>query len=312
MFRYVLKNNYRAIKSFIALQQQKKKQIFELTLNGGFGDIILDSQFLLALRSKYPKAEINVYYRDDEAIAEPSNFSWGKTRHYTAKNGENFNPINEWLEALQCVDRYTGCNIDVIERGVRVFPESFHKIFGGYWAPEIFNKKINTRIFEKQIPSETVQYFQKLIFDRNVPVIALHLRRNAPKIIEMACAIQEKYPNAHFILLGSSVHQTLPNTDVLKNQTSLIDSYAKGLNTIELLSITKNVDLFIGGRGGFELFHWLTETPTVCFFDSMGEREISQLWWHPALWEDNKINKLYFSDSKVLDVLDHINHAKVL
>ncbi|WP_163131643.1 hypothetical protein [Agarivorans sp. Alg241-V36] len=281
-------------------------------MNGGFGDIILDSQFLLTLREQYPKATINVYYRDDEAVAEPSSFSWGKTRHYTSKDGVSCNPITEWLEALNCVDTYTGCNIDKLERGIRVFPESFHKFFGGYWTPNEFNNKVNTIIFKNSKSTNTLEHFNELLFNKCVPIVALHLRRNAQKIVEMACVIQDEFPDVHFVLLGSSEHQTVPDTNMLKNKTSLIDSYSKGLSTLELLSITQRFDLFIGGRGGFELFHWLSETPSVCFFDDMGKREIEQLWWHPSLWINNKINKLYFSDSKLLDVLDHINRSKVL
>lgn len=314
MLSYILRNNLRAVKAAIALRKQKQKQVFELTLNGGFGDVILDSQFLLALRDKYPKADIKVYYRDDhgDSDPDPSNFSWGKTRHYTTIDGGKANPITEWLDALCCTNSNVGCCIDV-ERGIRVYPESVHKLFSGYWRPEKFNKLVNQKVFEthsKSISQVLLQYEAELFGDE-VPVVALHLRRNASKIMAMAEEIQQHIPNVRFALLGSSEHQDLPSIDGLNDVVSLIDSYTKGLGTLDVLYLSRKSNLFIGGRGGFELFHWLSEVPSICFFDEMGLQEVRQLWWHPSLWEDNKINKLYLEDSDLSTIWSHVEKASI-
>ncbi|MUK29467.1 hypothetical protein GNP44_05035 [Aliivibrio fischeri] len=314
MLRYIINNNIRAFRSAIDLRAQLKSNKIELTLNGGFGDIVLDSQFLMTLRKENPEAEITIYYRDDESTADPSNFSWGKTRHYSSSEGEKNNPISEWLKALNCVDEFIGCNIDQSERGIRVYPESFHKIFGGYWTPRQFNENVNSRVFgaHQTRKNKILLQFIHDIYDNETPIVALHLRRNSPKIIELARLIQKKVPKVKFLLLGSSEHQTLPDTSDLLHKISLIDSYSKGLDTLDLLSLTRKVDLFIGGRGGFELFHWLAEVPSVCFFDEMGMKEVKQLWWHRSLWENNRINQLYQTDSNISEIWEHISRESIL
>ena len=100
-----------------------------LTLNGGLGDVVLDTQFFYKIKQKYPNKRLIVYFRDNIDEPNKENFSWGKTRHYQDVNGALINPIVEWLEQVKSVgfiDDYIGTNIDIRTYGVRVFPEYFN------------------------------------------------------------------------------------------------------------------------------------------------------------------------------------------
>jgi hypothetical protein len=314
MIKYHILNSLRTIKSYLVLKFQILRGHVELTLNGGFGDIVLDSQFLVSIKEKYPRVRVSVYYRDDKCTANPEGFSWGKTRHYTTKDGTASNPITEWLNSLGAADDVIGCNIDDKTYGVRVYPESFHKFFGGYWSPKLFNSRINKKVFEhhnSQLSAPYEQYRSK-IYGEQHNVVVLHLRRNVNKILSCAKKIQDAYPNTLFVILGSTEHQQIPDYSIMKNHVSLVDSYQLGLNTLDVLSLTKRANLFIGGRGGFELFHWLSEVPTVCFFDAMGMQEIKQLWWDKQLWENNIIPHLYDDNTDVSSILETIQAKKLL
>ena len=276
-----------------------------LTLNGGLGDVILDSYFIKQLRKKFPNKKIILYYRDDDSEGNAEEFSFGKTRKYLSSDNNKINPIKEWLDCLKkinIIDDAHGINIDLKTFGMRIYPEVFGKIFKNY-SPSDFKINIIDKIFSDVYhPSEKVKNIISEIKDYNT--ISLHLRRNANKIIEFANEIEKK-ENVLFLILGSTEHQAIPEFE-FKNQISLIDSYSQNLNLLDVLFISSKSKYFIGGRGGFELFHWLYCVDSINFFDEVGYREIKTGWWNKNLWEENQINYLFNTNSKMDDVIKFV------
>jgi hypothetical protein len=276
------------------------KKELHLTLNGGLGDVILDLFYIQKIKKKYKNCKIIVYYRDDNSIPNPLNFSWGSTRKYSSSNGENINPISEILVNMKEIDNLIGTNIDNYTYGIRVFPEYFRKYFN-YPEPNLM-KPVLVSVLDKHTNKNVDDILKQMnSFDIN---ISLHLRRNANKVLALAQLIEKNYENVNFILLGSSEHQSIPDIK-LKNYISLIDSYKQNKYLMDIFLISTNCDLFIGGRGGFEAFHWLYKTPTICFFDDMGLDELKRGWWSEELWKQNLIKKLYLTESNLEEIFNN-------
>lgn len=274
--------------------------IYELILEGGLGDIILGTQFINRIKEVNPNCYLKVYFRDDDANANPGGFSWGSTRKYTSSEGLKSNPIKEWIEKFYIVDEAVGCNIDQLVGVTRFYPPQLGAV-KGYCCPEEYNRKYLVEIFSKlDVSSGAAINYDEIsnLKKSGVRIISLHLRRNADLVLAFAVFLQKCGVDCHFILLGSSEHQAIPSFNELISKTILIDSYSKNIDTIQLLNITRLSDLFIGGRGGFELFHWLSEVPSVNFFDKHGFIEVASYLWPKKLWESNLIDELFSEEAK--------------
>lgn len=55
-----------------------------------------------------------------------------------------------------------------------------------------------------------------------------------------------------------------------------------------LLQVVRGADLFVGGRGGFELFALVSGTPALTVFDDDGWWEQRRLWPR-RLWNENPL-----------------------
>ena len=306
MWKIKLNNLKLALKYFFQLHfvMPFQKEIV-LTLNGGLGDVILDSMVLLRLRQKFPNKQISIFYRDDNTDSSLENFSFGKTRKYSSLDGKKINPIEEWLNALKFIgllDTLTGINIDKNSYGMRIYPEVMRKLIPDY-EPIDFKKNILDKIFEQYYtPSVKVKEVETIL--SNNKVVSIHLRRNADLILRLANKLEKKYLPT-FIILGSTEHQKIPKFD-FENQINLIDSYTKGYNLFDVLYLSSKSDYFIGGRGGFELFHWLIGVKSINFFDQVGFREIETGWWNKNLWESNEIDKLFQTETPINTALKRV------
>ncbi|ARR49850.1 hypothetical protein ETN89_09930 [Photobacterium damselae subsp. damselae] len=285
---------------------------YDLILEGGLGDIIIGTQFVNKIKENNPNCYLRVYFRDDDVQGNPDAFSWGTTRKYKNANGENSNPIREWIQAFYDVDEFIGCDINKIEGADKFYPPQIGSM-EGYSSPQYFNKKYLSPFFNKLELSESASCILSEINELKndgKKIIAIHLRRNSDTVIEFAKYINNLDDRLHFIVLGSSEHQSIPDISSMLNKTVLIDSYSKGINTLELLRITRESDLFIGGRGGFELFHWLSEIPSINFFDPHGLIEVASYIWPQSLWKDNIINELFTRETSFLYIKE--NHITKL
>ena len=300
-------NNFRLLLKYIFFFRiliYFKKDIV-LTLNGGLGDVILDSYFLNQLRLKFPKKKIIIYYRDDDSEGNAKEFSFGKTRKYMSTDNTRINSIKEWLDCLEkinIINSAHGINIDLNTFGIRIYPEVFCKIFKDY-SPSEFKINIIDKIF-KEVYKPTKKVKNIISKTKTYNTVSLHLRRNSKKIIEFAYEIEKKH-NVLFLILGSTEHQSIPKYK-FKNQISLLNSYSQNLNLLDVLFISSKSKYFIGGRGGFELFHWLNCVDSINFFDKVGYREIKTGWWNKNLWNKNKVNYLFDTNSKINDVIKFI------
>jgi hypothetical protein len=299
--KYEIKNriNNWIYKIFFSFFLRKRKII----LHGGLGDAILLTQFLKSEIEKIKNRKIEVYFRDDVQIekGKPENYSWGKTRHYTGLGDQLNNPIKEWLDNFSFIKLKFGCDV-TLEKGEYWIPEFVQKKFGGYLIPEEFNNQLIKRYLGKnRVSVEKAKQFIKTNGLENKFIVGIHFRRQSEKIYELYQMMLKKYPNIYFIAMGSTEHEIIPE---LKERTiSLIDSYKIGLDVNDVFNIGRHMNLYIGGRGGFELFYWLCEIPSINFFDEIGMLEIERKWWDKNLWEKNKISEL-FNEFSELDRID--------
>ncbi|NVK00400.1 MAG: hypothetical protein HWE12_02560 [Oceanospirillaceae bacterium] len=291
---------------YISFKRALNQKKLVLTLNGGFGDVVLSVQFIKAIKEKNRDLKVTVYYRDNLMESSPENYSWGKTRHFLKTDGSRVNPIKEWLEACHVADEIIGADIDSHTYGYRMYPEVMSRKFFGYLSPEAYRDRIlkNVLYFDNMSIAARRKYTSSI--KNNKLNIAIHLRRNSEKIIEIAKILQKKY-DPTFIVLGSTEHQVVPDLTELTNKVILLDSYKQGISTLDVLTISTSCSLFIGGRGGFELVHWLAGTPSICVFDDMGFKEIEQGWWDPALWTNNSINQLFRDSDPNTLIVDKVS-----
>lgn len=293
---------------YMKLETLISKGDVDICLEGGLGDIIMSTQFINNLKAKYPLSKIRVYYRDDDKTASPDAFSWGITRKYATSTGNMANPIREWIDLFYDVDDAYGCELGLVEANYSLYPPKIGAI-KGFMNPREFNRNYLLKklpVLEISNDAERVKRHLDELKDRGKKIVTLHLRRNSDRVLQLATMLQSKSNDYHFIILGSSEHQLIPDCSILKNKTSLVDSYSLGINTLELFRITSESDLFIGGRGGFELFHWLAEVPSINFFDNDGYLEVDSFLWPKSLWETNKINKLYASSSNLNNIIHNL------
>ena len=81
---------------------------------------------------------------------------------------------------------------------------------------------------------------------------------------------------------------------------SLIESYKHGLDTLDVLDLSMSADLFVGGRGGFEVFHLTNMVTRVIFFDNM--HELATGSFDKRWWAKNQISEYSYNAAK----FDHL------
>ncbi len=124
--------------------------------------------------------------------------------------------------------------------------------------------------------------------------VAVHARRSAGEIAALVGALgaSSLAPRTAVALLGSRRHEAIPALDAGDLRVlDLTDNYERGLPIMPLLQIVRSADVFVGGRGGFELFALAAGVPALTVFDEDGWWERRRLW--PArLWEENPLGVL--------------------
>lgn len=273
------------------MHQARKRKYVEFGVRGGLGDVIMGTQFVNLIKDKIPDCRIKIFHHDSNDKPNPLKMSFGSVRKYTSKDGTKIDPILEWFQNIYNIDEIESVNKTEFKRKLSFYPHAVGA-FLKYKNPEFvnkyyFKKKFNDISFN--LPASKVNLELLELKKNGYKIISVHLRRNINKIIELVKKIDEQQRNVHFIILGSTEHDPLPNLPDLKSSTSLVDSYKKNIGTLELLAIARNSDLYIGGRGGFECFFWLSEIPSINIFDDYGYFEKDCLMWPKMLWKNNEI-----------------------
>ncbi len=285
---------------FIGIKSLNNDKLLNIYLEGGLGDIIMATHYVSSIKRVRPNTIISVYYRDDDTISNPKEYSYGITRKYKGDNHRIINPISEWIEAIYNVDASTGCNPALVDQKIyRLYSPHINK-FQSYISPSDFDKSYLVQYFSNRAINENCNKILKYINRQKVKkrIVSVHLRRNSDIILEFCKIIQSRF-EITFLVLGSTEHQIIPNYDFLHDKIILIDSYSKKLDLLDIFHLTRNSDLFIGGRGGFELFHWLACVPSINFFDKVGFLEVENKLWPKVLWNENKIPEIFDENSNL-------------
>ena len=292
---YYLSLNDISIKSFFISIYNfyfKKKRIIKL--EGGIGDLIYNLILLQKIIKdpKYKNIKFECYYDDDNIISNnKKNHSLGSLRLMQNNNNQIINFRKEIIEIIEDDNNITFTGIKL----QKVFGESWFP--DNFWSMNIenpnfkdFNKLFIDKIKNSKKLNKISNIFKNKQFNKKY-LICLHIRRSAAEIINLANLLNNNYKfikkEIHFILLGSSEHDYI-NTELMNFEyTSLIDSYTKGFNTLDILNLILTCNFYIGGRGGFELFSWYCKTPTINFFDNRGFREINNNSFPINIIKDN-------------------------
>ena len=266
----------------------------------------MGTQFVNNIKSKIPDCKIIIFHHDSNDKCDPKKLSYGTVRKYTSSDGTKFDPTKEWYQSFYDIDVVVSLYKEEYNKKLSFYPHAVGA-FLRYRKPEYVKSVYFEKKFKKfKLNIEASKVNAKIIdLKKNgYKIISIHLRRNIKNIINFAEKINDQEEKIHFIILGSSEHDPLPKLPEFKSYTSLVDSYKQNINTIELLSIARKSDLVIGGRGGFEMFFWWSEIPSINIFDEHGFFEKDCFMWPRILWKHNAIKgpfSLLTSEKKLMN-----------
>jgi hypothetical protein len=124
--------------------------------------------------------------------------------------------------------------------------------------------------------------------------VAVHLRRSSAEIAALVQELDrsELGPRTAVVIMGSRRHEPIPELNLRRvDVLDLTDNYEKGVSIMPLLQVIRSADLFLGGRGGFEVFALASGVPAVTVFDDEGWWEQRRLWPR-RLWSENPLGCL--------------------
>tara|TARA_B100000242_G_scaffold96699_2_gene66317 strand:+ start:26737 stop:27759 length:1023 start_codon:yes stop_codon:yes gene_type:complete len=296
--------DYKNFNKIIALGKENQEIVF--VVNGGLGDHISATQFVNKLRNFLPNTKIKIGYRNWFEDPDPKSYSLDRPRKFMIDKKNIGDPIFEWIETFFDVDEIIPMNKSEYEKTIKFYPHAVGLYFGWEKPKTVNNIYLKNKFSDLQLRSEAQAFLNQFIERKNngEKIVFCHLRRNSEKILDLVKAIKKLKCKTHFVFLGSSEHQVMPDLSGLSSYTSLIDSYKKGINTVELLKIIRNTDLFIGGRGGLEDFAWWSEIPSLNIFDKEGIIEIHNFCWRSFNWRTNQIPYLFTFENTTKELLE--------
>jgi hypothetical protein len=257
-------------------------------VHGEFGDALLALPFLYRERLRRPLLRLGVVIKGASSGAAARSgadpLAEAGLRVMPDTNGRAVNFVAEFWSRVPFLD-------DVIEGDIG--DASLH-----YWQPQPAFTLGGLTVG----PAEYSPFLDDLfkLKDRhlagkawgatNRPLrVAVHLRRSAEQIAELVHELDraDLARETTVAVLGSRRHEAIP--ELLCRRIELVDltdNYEKGLGIMPLLQLIRDADLFIGGRGGFELFALVAGTPALTVFDDDGWWEQRRLW-PQRLWNEN-------------------------
>lgn len=260
-------------------------------IHGEFGDALLALPFLHFQRWLHPDERLAVVIRGEAGGAAVRTagdpYSESALRVMSAGDGHHsVNFLREFWQSVPFLDEVS--EGDIHDPSLRYWQPQPAFTFGGKsvgpsdYAP-----------FLEGLFSQDDRCRAEALWARSSrPLrIVLHLRRSAAFIVELAATLDttELGANAAFAVVGSRKHEQIPDLTCLQaGVLDLTDNYEKGIAVMPLLQVIRTADLFIGGRGGFELFALVAATPAITVFDEDGWWEQRRLW-PQRLWDENPL-----------------------
>ncbi|MEX2159429.1 MAG: hypothetical protein WEB04_08505 [Dehalococcoidia bacterium] len=269
---------------------ERGRGVRSVAIHGEFGDAILALPFLYRERQRRPGERIAVLIKGaNSRTAQRTKgdpFAEGGLRRMRDGAGSSINFLADFWRRVPFVDE--------VHEG-DVSDPRFH-----YWQPQ------PAFTLQRQTvgPSDYAPFLDQLfaagdverareIWSRTArPLrIVVHLRRSADEIVALLERLDASSlaSSCAVAVLGSRHHERIPN--LARSRIDLIDltdNYEKGISIMPLLQSIRMADLFIGGRGGFELFALAAGVPAITVFDEDGWWEQRRLW-PERLWDENPL-----------------------
>lgn len=259
-----------------------------IILHGGLGDIISMAPLLKRAKRATPHLKLVVLYRDDDSPNNPAGLSYDTARRMTDAHGDKVNYRQEYLENFSFIHELRGADLNKA-LGEYWYPPEAAKRYGGQATPSQY-QEILTELFTPEDETIAARFWERHMLGKKF-VVAIHFRRSAAQLHQIyQRIIQNKImgDDVRVLAMGSTEHERVPPLREAKT-VSAVDSYRKGLGLRPLLAIGRKAHLFLGGRGGFEIFFWYAQVPTINLFDDVGFQEIQKGFWTPPLWKENPI-----------------------
>ena len=267
---------------------ERRSGVRTVAVHGEFGDALLALPFVYQERLRHPSQRLRVVIKGAGAAASTKDdpFAERGLRQMHDETGSATNFLAQFWLRVPFVD-------EVLEGGVA--DQRFH-----YWQPQpAFGLQQRTAG-----PSDYAPFIDQLFCAEDARRaegmwraagrslrIAAHLRRSADEIAALLRQIDASSIASHcaVAVLGSHRHERIPEIALSRVELiDLTDNYEKGIPIMPLLQAIRAADLFVGGRGGFELFALAAGVPAITVFDEDGWWEQRRLW--PArLWDENPL-----------------------
>jgi hypothetical protein len=277
-------------------------------VHGEFGDALLALPFLYRERLRDPRSCLGVVIKGEQSGASARSstdpYAEAALRVMADGHGGAVNFLAEFWSRVPFLD-------EVVEGDVR--DASLH-----YWQPQ----PAFTLAGRSVGPSDYAPFLDDLFTpeDRRAardvwqrserPLrVAVHLRRSAEQIASLIDELDRSdlASRTAVALLGSRRHEEVPKVCCERVEVlDLTDNYEQGIGIMPLLQAIRGADLFIGGRGGFELFALVSGTPALTVFDDDGWWEQRRLWPR-RLWDENPLGGFVLArDFAVADACERL------
>jgi len=269
---------------------ERRCSVRSVAVHGEFGDAILALPFVYRERLRHPDQRLRVVIKGAGARAAASTrddpFAERGLRQMHDETGSATNFLAQFWLRVPFVDE--------VQEGDVADPR-FH-----YWQPQpAFGLQLRTvgpsdyaPFLHRLFSGEDAQRAEEIWAAAERPLrIVAHLRRSADEIATLLQQLDASAlaPSCAVAVLGSRRHERIP--DIALSGVELIDltdNYEKGIPIMPLLQAIRMADLFVGGRGGFELFALAAGVPAITVFDEEGWWEQRRLW-PERLWDENPL-----------------------
>ena len=268
-----------------------------IAIHGEFGDAVLALPFLYHERRRHPNERLEVVIKGPgshvAARTTDDPFAERGLRNMRDGIGRTVSFLSEfWLRVPFVDDVREG---DVSDPRLHywqpqpAFALQRRTVGPSYYAPFL------DELFTREDGRQAAEIWGR--GSRPLRLVA-HLRRSSEEIVALIQQIDASQLAAEcaVAVLGSRRHEHVP--DIAPSRVELIDltdNYEKGTSIMPLLQTIRTADLFIGGRGGFEIFALAAGVPALTVFDEDGWWERRRLW-PERLWAENPLGAFFRAD----------------
>jgi hypothetical protein len=270
-----------------------RRGVRTFAIHGEFGDAVLALPFLHREQRQHTERRVVVVVKgqcsgvSSRSARDP--LSEAGVRLMTDRRGQSVNFLREFWSRVPFVDEVREGDVgDVRFRYWQAQPA--FGLQGRTVGPSDYRPFIDQLFTE-----EDRRQAEAIWKESGRPIrVAAHLRRSAEEI----AALVQELDRSQFgrlsavALMGSRRHESVPDLNTGRVKViDLTDNYEKGISIMPLLQTIRSADLFLGGRGGFEIFALASGAPALTVFDEDGWWEQRRLW-PQRLWHENPLGCL--------------------